>query len=362
VQRAGFDLARLGDRSAAELSAFRHAAGKVLDDLECVYSLLIDGMEDVALATLRSSSDDSARLAAEARQLATDFEAAADGVQTTLQLAVRRRAEQEERRKALAADVAEFRILLEAARGAKAASDVGFEEAHALYEEALRREAMASLKSSAMQVAQVATAVGSMVSARPTLHMVGLGGVTALASAFEAEVVRVREEKAVHLHERQKQRMLRLDAGKEVAELTARLRVAREEDLVAEEAVRSLEDAAAGLRVLAGVMLKAEVFWGQVQTSLGQSDAVALVATIEGSGTLVAEKKAELWVTDAFKRRAVAVYSPWVALQSVCGVYVEKLRGTRATLYGMFEDSDQCESPTADAMNSSSSGSSVSMD
>jgi hypothetical protein len=345
VQRAGFGLVALGDRSSVELDAFRHAAGKMLDDLECVHALLVDGLDDVALATLRATNDGSEKLAADARKLSDEFTAAADDVQATLQATLQRRADQEQRRKALAGDVAEYRVLLEQARDSKTASDLGFEEAHSLYEEALRREAVASMKYTTMQVAQAVTAIGSVFSSRPGLHVVGLGGVSALASAFESEVMRVREEKAVYLHERHKQRMSRLDLGKDVAELTARLRVAREEDQVAEATVQSLEDAVSGLRVLSGIMLKAEVFWGQVETDLGRADSLALQAMIESSKALPAERRAELWTTDGFKRRAVAVYSPWVALQHVCDNYVERIAGTRTNLYDMLQCPGAASSP-----------------
>lgn len=337
VQRAGFSVARLGDRSAAELDAFRFTASSVLDNLETVYSLLVDGMEQVALATLRSTNSGSSELAENARKLSVDFETTADDVQETLKLALERRAEQEERRKKLAAAVAEYRVLLDHARNSKAVSDESFEEAEALYQEALRKESVASMKNNAMQAAQVATAVGSVFSTRPTLHMVGLGGVTALASSFEAEVMRVREEKAVYLHERHKQRMSRLDIGKEIAELTARIRSTREEDELASATLHSLEDAVAGLRVLSSVMSKAEAFWSQVETNCGRSDSLALQALIESSHDLPQESRVALWSSDAFKRRAIAVYSPWVALQDVCHDYVARMKGTRSNLYQLLD-------------------------
>lgn len=353
VQRAGFTVARLGDRAAAELDSFRFTASSVLDNLETVYSLLVDGMEPVALATLRSTNNGSAELAENAHKLAAHFEATADDVQETLTLALKRRGEQEERRKELAAAMAEYRVLLDHARNSKAVSDQSFEEAEALYQEALRKESVAGMKNNAMQAAQVATAVGSVFSTRPGLHMVGLGGVTALASSFEAEVMRVREEKAVYLHERHKQRMSRLDIGKEIAQLTARIRSAREEDEVAFATVQSLEDAVAGLRTLAGVMSKAEAFWSQVETNCGRSDSMALQNLIESSQALPQEERTSLWASDSFKRRAIAVYSPWVALQDVCSDYVTRMQGTRSGLYqsldarGSDEDAPSTSTGTA---------------
>lgn len=337
VQRASYTLTRLGDRAAASLDTFRHTASRVLDDLECVYSLLVDGLEDVALATLSSTNHGSAKLASDARLLADDFETAATEVQRTLELTLERRAAQEQLRRELALQVEEYRILLAQAQNSKVVTDESFEEADMLYQASLQRESFALMKSNALHVAQIAAIAGALFSTRTGLNVLGIGGVSALSSAFEAEVVRVREEKAVHLHARQKYRSSKLDLAKEVADLTCRIRFASEEDEVAEATVKSLEEAVAGLRCLSGVMLKADLFWGQIETHCGRSDAAALHSIVETSKNLPQERRADLWKSDAFKQRAVRVYAPWVALQDICTEFVELMKGTRSTLYHLLE-------------------------
>lgn len=337
VQRAAFLLARLGDKSSAELQSFRHAAGAALDDLECVHALVADGLENAALATLRATRDGFGEIAEGARVLAGEFGNAAGEVQGLLERAVERRGGQVERRLEMEKDMQALGVLLEQARNGKRASEEGFEEAHALYEGALRKEAVAGMKCNAMQVAQVGGVVSGMVSTRPGLHVVGLGGVTALAKTFEAEAIRAREEKAVYLHERHKQRMTRLDMGNEVAEITAKMRSSRKEDQVAQATVDSLEKALSGLRVLSAVMLKACTFWEQIDTTLNRADCVALESAIERSRALSDSEKLELWTSESFMRRAISVYSPWVALQNVCGIYLEKMRGARSSNYELLE-------------------------
>jgi hypothetical protein len=341
VQRTGYALTRLGERASVALESSRHVADKLLDDLETVYSLLVDDLEDVALSTLRSANHGSASLAQSTRALADDFEACASDLQHTLELTLEKRADQEARRAALARECDEYRVLLRQAVNSKAVTDENYEEADRLYRLAVQRESVAGMKSTALQLAQVATFFGSILSSRSSLHMVGLGGVTALSQVVDAEVLRVREEKAVHLHERHKQRTSKLDISREVAELTARLRLAREEDEVAETTVRSLEDAVNGLRCLSTVMLKAEVFWGKIETHCERSDSSALQTVIESSKSLPPHRRTELWTSDSFKKRAVIVYAPWVALHNVCGDYVDKMRGTRAQLYRLLEHPDR---------------------
>jgi hypothetical protein len=348
VQRAGYALTRLGERASVALESSRHVADKLLDDLETVYSLLVDDLDDIALSTLRSANHGSSTLAQSSRALADDFESCATDLQATLEATLEKRADQEARRAALSRECDEYRIRLRQAVDSKNVTDESYEEADRLYREAVQRESVAGMKSTALQLAQVATFFGSILSSRASLHMVGLGGVTALSQVVEAEILRVREEKAVHLHERHKQRTSKLDISRDVAELTARLRLAREEDEVAECTVLSLEEAVKGLRCLSTVMLKAEVFWSQVETHCDRSDSNALQNVIESSKSLAPHRRAEIWTSDSFKKCAVVVYAPWVALHNVCGQYVDKMRGTRTELYRLLEHPDRDEDADTD--------------
>jgi hypothetical protein len=359
VQRAGYSLTRMGDRAAAALDAFRFTASKALDELECVHSLLVDGLEDVALSTLRAANQSSVALARDARQLADEFETAAEDVQKTLGFTLERRAGQEKRRKELASQVDEYRILLTQAENSREVTKECYEEADRLYKEAVRKEDVAHMKTTAVHVAQVATVVGSIVSTRGSLHVLGLGGVTAFSTIVEAEVMRVREEKAVHLHEKNKHRMANLDIAKEVAELTARLKLAREEDEIAEATVKSLEDAVVGLRSLSSVMLKAEFFWNHVEMHCGRSDADALESIVESSKAMTVERRSQLWVSESFKKRAVMVYCPWVALHDVCEQYSMRMTSTRVSLYSMLEHPDKERIPSENAIPAVGSSSKV---
>ena len=45
------------------------------------------------------------------------------------------------------------------------------------------------------------------------------------------------------------------------------------------------------------------------------------------------EKRLKVWTSFSFKRKAIEFYSGWVALNSVCGVYMEQIKDTQCDLY-----------------------------
>lgn len=343
VQHSAFVLARLGDKSTSVVQSFLRAADGALGDLDVVHALVADGMEDAALDTLRNCGGgaSAASAAARAKALACDFADAAQEVEGLLGRVVGVRERQRERLAEVRREWETFGVLLAAAVNGKEACEEGFAEAHGLYEEAVKKEAFAGMKKNALHLVQAATVVSGMLSARPGWHVLGMGGVAALANVFEGEAIRAREEKGVYLHERQKQRMSRLDFGKEVATISGKLRSIRKEEQVTEATVASLEEALAGLRTLTGVTMKTESFWEQVDSTLNRTDTLALEKAIENSRSLTDAEKVELWTSESFKRRAVSVYSPWVALQNVCGIYLRKMSETRSGLYGFLEATEQ---------------------
>lgn len=340
IQRAGFSLTRMGDKALLALESFRSKSDKVLEDLEYVYSLLVDGMEDIALSTLRGASNGSSTLAKDAQQLAKEFEKITADVQESLILTLEKQAAQEERRAKLCAEVEEFRVLLSHARKSKGTTEERLIEAEQLYQETVQKESTANMKNSLLYATQLITLIGTVVSSKATVHAIGFSGATALQNAVDGEIMRAREEKAVHLHEKHKLTMSNLDLSKEIAELSARLRVAREEDQVAQEAVESLQASIVGLQNLSSVMLKAEAFWNRVGNHCGRSDSMALQSVVEQSRALSLEQRAELWGSDNFRRRAVQVYAPWVALRDVCTDYIDKMHSTRSGLYRILENQD----------------------
>ena len=103
---------------------------------------------------------------------------------------------------------------------------------------------------------------------------------------------------------------------------------------MAECAVEALHEAIGALKHLSAVMMQAALFWKQMQDhcrSLAESEMQSQVETAMKKYS--EEKRLKVWTSSSFKRKAIEFYSGWVALNSVCGVYMEQIKETQRDLY-----------------------------
>lgn len=59
--------------------------------------------------------------------------------------------------------------------------------------------------------------------------------------------------------------------------------------------------------------------------------------------TMPEEKRIKVWTSSAFKGKALRYYSKWVALDDVCGVYMDQIKETRKDLYNYLEENPTIE-------------------
>ena len=50
------------------------------------------------------------------------------------------------------------------------------------------------------------------------------------------------------------------------------------------------------------------------------------------------EDRMKVWTNVGFKKQAIIYYSKWVALDGVCGIYMERIKETQKTLYQYLEE------------------------
>lgn len=85
VQRLGYDVTRLCNKSAVTVSKFKRASTTILTVLRSTYQYLPDGFEDMALDTLSSVSDLAGQMAAAAEDLHKSFDEEAHKVEKLLE-------------------------------------------------------------------------------------------------------------------------------------------------------------------------------------------------------------------------------------------------------------------------------------
>ncbi len=201
-----------------------------------------------------------------------------------------------------------------------------------------------------MTLADVSKIAGEIVKAALELHhdfeeqqkkvVATLEG-THHAKGEEAQRIRELQKERAKMEEEKKEQMkLMQDAATLELEAEARRRHLESKE---DEAVHGIADSPEALKELSAVMMQAALFWKQMQDhcrSLAESD---LQRQVEKAMKYPEEKRLKVWTSSAFKRKAVEFYAGWVALHSVCAVYMERIKLTQKDLYLYIQENPTYE-------------------
>ena len=79
--------------------------------------------------------------------------------------------------------------------------------------------------------------------------------------------------------------------------------------------------------------MRAALFWKQMQDHCHTLAESEMKSQVEKVMTFEEEKRMKIWTSTSFKRKAIEFYSAWVALNSVCTIYIEHIKVTQKDLY-----------------------------
>ena len=347
VQRVGYKITKLADKSAVTVHQFKGASQSVLQELKSTYQYLLDGLEEMALETLSMLSEVAAAMAKAADELHSDFEKATDDVIDALENTQKAKGAEEEEKKTREKERQEFETRVKQAGQRQKNALEAEAKAQALYDQAQAREDKAmdkqdnvfSVISSALTgtISAAKEAVtGNFEKAAEEMKKIGLGYIEAMRMA--------NQEKMKHLDELQKEREVRQKAIIECIEFAEKIRRCQDDNALAEAAIEALHGSIGALKSLSAIMMKAAVFWQQMQShceSIAKGEMQKLVQ--KALDKYDDEKRLKFWTSTGFKKSAVQYYSKWVALDHVCGVYMLQIRDTRQDLYNYLEENPTIE-------------------
>ena len=347
VQRVGYKITKLADKSAVTVHQFKGASQSVLQELKGTYQYLLDGLEEMALETLSMLSEVAAAMAKAADELHSDFEKATDDVIDALENTQKAKGAEEEEKKTREKERQEFETRVKQAGQRQKNALEAEAKAQALYDQAQAREDKAmdkqdnvfSVISSALTgtISAAKEAVtGNFEKAAEEMKKIGLGYIEAMRMA--------NQEKMKHLDELQKEREVRQKAIIECIEFAEKIRRCQDDNALAEAAIEALHGSIGALKSLSAIMMKAAVFWQQMQShceSIAKGEMQKLVQ--KALDKYDDEKRLKFWTSTGFKKSAVQYYSKWVALDDVCGVYMLQIRDTRQDLYNYLEENPTIE-------------------
>ncbi|KAL9989190.1 hypothetical protein ACROYT_G003713 [Oculina patagonica] len=348
VQKVGYKITNLADKSAVTVHNFKRASQNVLQELQGTYQFLLDGMEEMAIETLSLLTSVAKDMAEAANELHNDFEKATTDVIDALEDTQRAKGTQEEKKKTLEEERREFEMQKLKAEELQKSALEAEEKAKAFYYEAQAREDKAmdaqdsligALSSAFTGVMKAATAAAKLDMEKATEALEKIGD----KSGYKDAMKMANEEKKRQMEKMDEQRQIRQDALLQCIEFTEKIKNCKDDDALADAAIEALHSSIGALKSLSAIMMNAALFWQQMQThceNLAKEDVQQLV---EKAMEYPEEKRLKVWTSKAFKTRAVQYYSKWVALDDVCEVYMLQIKDTRKDLYSYLEENPTIE-------------------
>ena len=348
VQKVGYKITKLADKSAVTVHQFKSASQSVLQELKDTYQYLLDGLEEMALETLSMLTDVAAEMAKAAHELRIDFEKATDALTDALEDTQKAKGAEEKQKKTREEERKDFESRMKQAEERQRNALKAEENAQALYDQAQVREDKAMDKQDSLLNVLASAFTGAMSAAKEAAKgnlEKATEEMTKIAdkSGYKEAMKMANQEKMKHLDELQKEREVRQKAIEEIIEFAEKIKRCEDDNALAEAAIEAWHSSIGALKSLSAIMMKAAVFWQQMQShceSLAKGD---MRRSVETAMTYPEAKRLKVWTSTAFKQKAVQYYSKWVALDDVCGVYILQIRDTRQDLYNYLEENPTIE-------------------
>ena len=338
VQRIGYDITSLCDKSAVTIDSFRNTAQTVTTRLVSIYRFLLDGFENVAVMSIKSLEGMAKEMAKAALELQEEFEKEKEKVISALESTSMKKAEESIRKTKMKQEQ-------EKMEAEKQEHEKLVKKYYELAEEAKKER----MKYEAEEDREL-----SAESPIGIFRLIGIAIIGSLPFGRAGEIVdRLSENDAANRFrekaqekreiEREKEQMY-LEGLKKMADFTCKIQSHSKASDLAKVAEDALHEACGALRHLSAIMMEASLFWQHIEKHCQKlaepymKDQIDLVVQMDDK----AEKK-RFWHSDGFKMEAIQYHARWVALRNVCGEYMLQIKATREDLYALIE-----ENPTYD--------------
>ena len=156
--------------------------------------------------------------------------------------------------------------------------------------------------------------------------------------AAEMKANKWKEKRCESLKKGNEEREKRHAALQKFTDFAAKITQCESEENMADTAVDALHEAMRGLKQLSAIMMKAALFWKQMQQhcqSLAESE---MQNQVERALKLPEARRLKVWTSKGFKIKAVEFYAGWVALHGVCTKYIDQIKLTQRDLYEYLKE------------------------
>ena len=343
VQRIGYDITSLCDKSAVTIESFRDTAQTVTTRLVSIYRFLLDGFENVAVMSIKSLEGMAKEMAKAALELKEEFEKEKEKVISALESTSKKKAEESIRK-------TEMKQEQEKMEAKKQEHDKLVKKYYELAAEAkkerMKYEADEDKELSKSHIGMMRLIGVAIIGSMP------FGKAGELLERIYEKDARESEQRAKRYAEKAKEKreiekekeQLYLEGLQKMADFTCKIQSYSSASDLAKVAEDALHETCGALRHLSAIMMDASLFWQHIEKHCQKladphmRNQIDLVVQMDDK----AEKK-RFWQSDGFKIEAIQYHARWVALRNVCGEYMLQIKATREDLYKYIK-----ENPTYD--------------
>ena len=324
VQKLGFDISKLCDKSAVTIASFKTTTTAVLFELKAAYQFLLKNREVIALDSFSDIAELAGKMATAAEKLQREFESQDSKVLATLDQTQRMGAEEEIR-------ILDLREQQEKTKvNVKIQEDLAKE--HGKLEEAARAERRRYERKEDKAMSSKSGFLGRL--GNVVTSYFGLGNLFDDGSSAAQKANRWRQKSIEKLENEKEQRKLKQDALRLMAELVHDIKAMGNERDLADVAVKALHKASGSMKQLIHLLRQAALFWNQLkQHCQGLSDDKLQNKIKKFVTEFSEEERKEYWTSNEFKQRMFFYISKWVALHSVSSDYLDYIKLTQQDLY-----------------------------
>jgi len=329
VQEIGYDISKLCDKAAITVVKFSRASNSMVLDLQSTYEYLVDGLEEMAVDTLAGCSALAGDMAIAAEGLGDAFQMEEEKIEGLLKRTMEKKGQEDEYRQENETRKKQMAEAEEAREKAIKAE----ERAEILYREAQKEEIAKSGLSAALAVLSVV-----MI---PTAPLAVAGAVVTGKKAHEARMEKIRQLEAMKEHAEQRKKAFAeiYEFARKIQTYDGRVKMG----IGGDTAIKALHRAVGALKSLTVTMLRAADFWKKMQVHCKAISDMKMDKSLEKALDVGHKKGMVIWKTSGFKRRAMAFFAQWVALQSVCTTYSQQIKPIQEQLYRSISENPTYE-------------------
>ena len=357
VQRVGYKITKLADKSAVTVYRFKETSQDVLEELKTTYQYLLEGQERAAVINLSMMADKAAGMAEAAAELRNDFDQASDDVIKALEETQTAKGNQEKEKKTLEKKREEFDLKKKQAEKLEIIAREAEEKAEKLYNEAQAREekAQGERENAQMQMRQEMSTIRSVADSI-TGVLTGVTSAAALTLIFRLEkaaeklleigdkagyekaIKTANREKMVHLEQMKKERDQRREAIQQCIEFTQKIISCKNDNDLAQVTIDALHNSVGALKCLSATMMQATRFWEMMQLHCKELARGDMKDKVEKMIEMPKEERRNIWTSEGFKTNAVRFYTRWVLLDDLSSVYRLQIESTSRELYEYLKE------------------------